>query len=902
MSVILAALSLGLTALAASARQQEPQPEPGAAAQPGAPSGTGGVPPVARAPDSAAPDATAPALIDPALAERLSEFAQFRLRQSQVTEPMWRQAAALLNAASRLSPNDARFPRLLVEARLKVGDTDGALDALNAYRKADPADRIAQIQLIDLYVAGMQTADAKLEYLRGLLDRSTIPEEVRSHVAAQCVPLLMERSQEEATAMVEESLKLFPLNPAALRLKYQLLPGDATPAARAAVLLTMLRSNPAQPGVIAELCELLSSVGLSKEAIEWAGQAMRLYPRMGQTFPDGFVANLGGQLLMTGETKPLESMLDVYLQARPDEPNAWFLQLLKAKAGAEKLEQKSVDDARNALAGRLGEACTAIAAAVGDAQPDGNGAAPAQPGQPAAPGAAAAPPRKPATADEALAAAKRVKAGEGADWESALVSTLTDLAWLELFFAEDADAAGKWVVALRELLPADSVTLARLDGWLDLVAGRTDQAREKLAPIADRDPLAAVGMIRLAQKDAGGQAGADEAAARVLGDYRTGLVGAMVWSALRDRGVKPAESPLAADVSAELKKFPRDWMEIVEQPDAYYEVQAEVLKVAHKYQEPFFAKVTIQNKSDFDLTIGTDGVIRPDLWFDARMVGLVNHPFPGVAVDRIARHVVLRGRQSTTQHVRIDQGELQQTLSRNPSASAKISVSVLINPSPTQSGIGPGPAGMRKAFNNDFIRSGFPLSQSVARKRVMTAIRSGTPAEKVRSLDLLNAYAGLMGETKEKDPAMLALGKEFVNTIVASRDDPSPVVSVWATYLTAAASPEQRAEAIDALLASPAWPARLLGLLAAERLPIERQLELTSGLAESDPDPTVKAYAASTAEYLRNPPSTQPEAAAGAGQPQSQPAGAAGAAAGAGPGARGPSVPSGAPAAGGRNP
>jgi hypothetical protein len=189
----------------------------------------------------------------------------------------------------------------------------------------------------------------------------------------------------------------------------------------------------------------------------------------------------------------------------------------------------------------------------------------------------------------------------------------------------------------------------------------------------------------------------------------------------------------------------------------------------------------------------------------------------------------------------------------------------------------------------------------MARKRVMTAIHSGTPAERVRGLDLLNAYVGLMGETQEKDQAMLALGKEFVNTIVASREDPSPAVSVWATYLTAAASSEQRAEAVDALLASPGWPARLLGLIAAEHLPPERQLELTSGLAASDPDPTVKAYAEATAEHLRNPPSTQPAAEAG-GQPQGQPANAgddAGAGVDPGPGA---SVPGGASPGGGRNP
>src|SRR5205814_1003921 len=162
----------------------------------------------------------------------------------------------------------------------------------------------------------------------------------------------------------------------------------------------------------------------------------------------------------------------------------------------------------------------------------------------------------------------------------------------------------------RDIVPADSVTLARLEGWVDLVAGRTERARGRLASIADRDPLAAIGMVRLAAKDAGGQAEADETAAKLLGNSRTGLVGAIVWSA----------------------------------------------------------------------------------------------------------------RQQTTQFIRIDQGALADTLEQNPSASAQINGSVLINPQPVSGGIGPGPAGQRKALTKALVRSGFPLAQPAARRRLIAGI------------------------------------------------------------------------------------------------------------------------------------------------------------------------------------
>lgn len=869
--VLLATLALGLTALAASANQQEQPPPSGTeaaespASEEEAPAGA--APASAPSADASPGEAVRAEaeMIEPALAERMLEMAQGLLRQNDVTEPMWRQAGALLLAASRLSPEDSRFHRLLVEARLKVGDTDGTIAALAAYRKVDPGDRIAQIQLIDLYAARIQTADARLAYLRDLLERPSIPEEVRSHVAGAAAELLLERSHDDAAAMVDEALRLFPLNPDALRLKLEMLAPDAPSGMRAGVLMAMLRSNAAQPNVVNELARLLGDAGMAKESLEWYSLAIKLYPRMGQAFPEGFIADAGAQVLLSGQTPQLDVLLSAYLQARPGDADGWFLKLIQEKAVAGKVERKSMDDAWNALSANLSEVCAAIGGAAVGVDSGPAQAAPTSPGAsgPGVSGAgtgvpAVAAATRPATAAGALAAAQRIKAGEAAEWQPALVSTLTDLAWLELYFGEDAAAGGNWIAALREALPADSVTLARLDGWLDLVAGRADDARAKLTPLADRDPLAAVGVVRLAAKDATGEAAAAEQAMKLLATYRTGLVGAMVWSGLRERNITPPEAEGAADVRVALQKFPRDWMEIVNQPQAYYEIIADVGKVAHKYRDPMLGRITLRNKTDYDLTIGPEGIIRPDLWFDARMSGLMSASFPGVAYDRIAGKVVLRARETATQMVRIDQGALADALERNPSASAQVHANVLTNPVPTPSGIGPGPAGLRRGFNKAFVRSGFALSQTPARKRVFKEIQTGRPAEKIRGLDLLAGYVRMFARQKNPDVSMRALAVEFINTIAASRADASQPVSIWATYLSAQLEQNDRGAAVDALLANDAWPARMLGLMAAADLGPERQAEFAAKLAEQDPEPAVKAYAAATAEILRSRPATQP--------------------------------------------
>jgi tetratricopeptide (TPR) repeat protein len=913
MCAALAGLSISLAALAASARQQDPpaaQPEQQqqppqdqapAQEQPPAPEqapAEPGQPPAPAAPATPQAEADKP-YVEPALAERLYEMAQGLLRQENIPEPVWRQAAGLLAAASRLSPGDPRFPRLLVEARLKVNDTDGAIEALNAYRRIYPADRVAQIQLIDLYAGRMQTADARLSYLQDLLGRETVPDEVRSHVAAECAELLLERSQDEAEKMVGRSLELFPLNLDALRLKYEMLAPDAPAADRAGALLGLLRSNPTQPAVVNELAQVLGRVGLHKDSLEWYTVALGLFPRAGQPYPAGFVADAGTQALLGGQTQQLDALLDSYLKARPEDAGAWFLDLIKDRSEG-KLDKKRIDEAYGAMAQNLAEVGRSVTAGSGSSGSDAaNPAAPAAPATPAAPGAAQPPARTPpgaapapttapsinrtAAAADALAAAKRIKAGEALDWHAPLMSTLSDLAWLDLYFGEDAGAASAWVTALRELVPPDDVMLNRLDGWQDLVAGRADDARAKLQPVADRDPLAALGLVRLFPQDAGGQAAATEQATRLLQQYRTGLVGAMVWSGLRDRNIKVPDDEGAAAVREVLAKFPRDWMEINNQPEAYYEVMADVGRVAHKFHEPMYGRITLRNKTDYDITVGPDGVLRPDLWFDARVTGLVNKQFPGVAYDRVTGNVVLKARGVLQQIVRIDQGPLSELLDQNPSASAQINANVLTNPAPTASGVGPGPAGQRRAFNKSFVRSGFALSQPVARKRLLQQLQAGQPGDKIEGLDLLAGYVRLFQRQQQVEPATRALAAEFVAAIGSARDDASRPVSIWAKYLVAGITDAGRASALEALLKDDAWPARLLGVVAAGDVGGERQAQVAVKLAADDPEPLVKRYAAATAEYLKLRPATQPTTAPAGPKLDEQPVPAGG---------PGPSVPS----------
>ena len=68
-------------------------------------------------------------------------------------------AEASVEAALRLTSDDARLLRQAIDLQLQLGRADRAVELLNAFRRLQPADQLAQVQTIDLQVAAMQSAD-----------------------------------------------------------------------------------------------------------------------------------------------------------------------------------------------------------------------------------------------------------------------------------------------------------------------------------------------------------------------------------------------------------------------------------------------------------------------------------------------------------------------------------------------------------------------------------------------------------------------------------------------------------------------------------------------------------------------------------------------------------------------
>jgi hypothetical protein len=759
-----------------------------------------------------------------------------------------RQAAVLLEAACKLNPNEPRFPDLLTEAYLQLGGENGragAMSALERYLAVRSDDQAAQVRFIDMQLARMEAADQQIKYVDQLLKTEKIPAEVRSHVAVVGSRLAAERSESEHSAqLLEQALQLNPLNLDAIRLKYQRLGADATPAQRVALLVAMIRANPVQPGVMTELAAQLADVGQVDQALSWFTTGFSLGQRLG--IPPNFshFTAYAAELVVADQLKAAETLVQKLLEQDATNTDLAFLQLLIAKRGGdEERIGKSIEDVRTAARTRLSR--------ISDLIHQRNQ------GQP--PDAAAS--TQPNTNVDIPADLAKLQELSDADATLSYAAGLADLAWLEIYFNGKPADAQQYLAPLRQLLGDDNVTLTRLEGWTYLVDGKPDEARVKLSAGADRDPLARLGVLLLDSKDPNATPDALTTGARsLLADHASGLIGALLIEALRSHvGLMPA-APAAADVRAELERLPKDWLDILDfqKVKSFYALKAEPKKVGHSYGEPILADITITNTSTHDLTVGAEGVIRQDLWIDVQVKGVAQQHIPGVAFERIGQRLVLKPKQSITKTVRVDQGGLAVLLTRNPQVEMPLYFSILTNPLAQASGIAPGPAGQRQQFLRVVARRGSPLNPQALQAMTKQLLNEAADV-RVRVLELMGTYAGMLRQ--QENPQMKGMGVELTDLIRNRTGDPVPAVRAAAMFVTAVLSDAAIREGLlrQMIANDSPFQVRVLGLLGLQSLEVEKRKQIAQAVATSDGDEIVKRLAESVIEVADlPPPATQP--------------------------------------------
>lgn len=780
-----------------------------------------------------------------ALAERFAGMAQAAIAGKQtVGDADFRQAIAMLQAAAKLNPKESRYPRLLAEAQLQLRDPHAALESLRTYFTLAPDDRVVMVQIIDLYSAEMETADARLAYFRDLLGKS-VPDEVKSRIAVRAAKLLSERGEQaEAMELVEKAIQLDELNAEALASKLLMTHATLTPVQRVALLLQMVRANPRQPELMSRLANELADNGMNAEASTWYLQAITLNGKLALPPDLGTFTEYCSALLLSDQVKFTNQTLDSVLAGLPTSPDAWLLRLLSAKRSSDPENLKTaITGATSAMLENIYQAHRAV---MGNDSPT----------------------TKPSgELNERLpdlgAMVARVKQLDNPQATDLVARSLADLAWVQIYFAQQPQGAAPLIDALGALLPADNLTVPRLTGWAYLTANQYAEARVKLSAIADRDALAKLGLLRLDVADPANKQQVQTEGAVLLKQYGTGLLGANLVDGLREFDIDLPTSDAAAEIKAELDKFPKKWLEILDRPDHFYAVRAETPKVSHAYDEPMIATVEINNTGQFDLAVGGDGAIRPDLWFDLQARAAGNASIPNAAYDRLHKRYVLKRGESMKQQVRLDQyPKVFPAVDGNPIVAMQLIFSVVTNPVSTPGGsIAPGPAGQRVALRKVIERAGMPFVRPETQQKVLQSLTSGTPEEKMRTVSVLSTLASAWSNP-EAPEELRANARKLIEAIDDLRGDPIVPVRAWTMFRAAnIRSTEPKAQGASQMAQAEEWEVRMLGAAVAQSLPKD-QADPVLNLLVEDKEPVVRDYARATLEVVRvaatQPAATQP--------------------------------------------
>jgi tetratricopeptide (TPR) repeat protein len=763
---------------------------------------------------------------DVALAERFFTLSQ-RVMPSPATQPtaeapyQYQQCAAMLKAAAKLDPAEPRFPRLLADALLQVGDEPGAIEAMKAYRKLRPGDQGAQLELINLYMEQIETLQGRIKYLKDLSERESVPKEVRSAVAERGAELLYEKGDEGQTlAWLDQALSLNPLNGRALEMKYRLTKAKATPGQRLSMVLGLLRANPTQYAVVAEAAWQMSMQGMVSQSILWYSQADRLAILAQMPVPYEVGLNYASELVLANKSTEAATILDQMIAGNPADYIALVL-----RAVAEKHTGKPNDQALGKLKTQAWNALVRQVIVAGGDKPADPTTRPADEDRLPAP--------------DITAAVQKAQSGKAGP-KLRLRQAVEELAWFAVYMDGQTDAAKKLMDQLAPLVePSDAIAM-RIAGWIYLLQEKKDEARVKLsaaANAADKDALAALGLVRLMdnpqQAKAEGQ--------KLLERQPAGVLGALLWDGLADAKLECRIMP-SADAGGlidALEKFPKEWLEIDSNPQKFYQVRGEPLKVVHRYGEPIIGRITLQNLSDYDITIGVDGTIQPVALIEVQPQGWIRQQVgPARIFERVNEQLVLRPRQSVIVKTRLDQQELSQSLDNNPVPAITLTGNVRTNT--LDNGI-PGPAGMAAVFGKPIERGAFPVTPQ-ALEKLGTEVAQADNKDRLSAMDLaVRLAAGMVSSPQE---AERQLGKMLADKVRLNRSSPDGSVRAWALCLSALLEKgQEQSRAVHAMAEDKDWRAQLLSLVAMQELPGEEKQALLEQVQKQATEPLVREFA-----------------------------------------------------------
>jgi tetratricopeptide (TPR) repeat protein len=690
------------------------------------------------------------------LSDRLLNDARAAARSAVPPTLAARHAMLILQNAASVNPEDLDILHALAEAAREAGERDILRNALRNIVKLDPGDLVAQVNLISAMAESSQTIEEQLRVYAGTLEKDALDPQVRSEIALRYARLLMQRGEnDQAKTILETAVKLNDVNAAAWREIIRLqTAGPVRVSDRMSAIVSCLLADPYAPQVWLAGGQALAATNQHELAALYLGTAIDGATRLGQG---------SGELLLEWAT---ELAISGDRNAEP---------ILSQLA---KLEDAPVA----ALLTSLAVSGPSVAAMPGDDSISR---------------------RIRAKIEELVKAAPDEKA------------VLAEASWIEIFYmAKMAPSAAEYVDRLARIVGENDDAVKIRRGWMLIRAGNLGDAAKILAPIAQKEPFAQLGMARIAA------AGKDRKALEyslqdIYNNHPTGLLALHTLAEARKEKITLRDTPLGQAVRKAAASLPKAVFSAQSSPRDVMLVIPSLPKRRFTFGEAIPLTLKISNTTDRALAVGPDAAIKSSFGLAATMKEPAVQTIGLYAMENSPRVYRLSARATVTQTIRIDSDRLYEMLMNNAWKNYSLGVTLVTDPKLGATGVVPGVGG-QVVPAGDFAREPVQLSTPEEAAKWAESLATLTPEKQMTTGFVLAQLLPELTDERIGDGAGSEVARATREKIVAAlsgalRGD-SPVVKAWFLRVIPDGVPAQLQGALDAAVRSPDVEPRLAGI------------------------------------------------------------------------------------------
>ena len=609
------------------------------------------------------------------LARGFAQRARSMLQREYVFLGMLQTGRALMEDAVALDPDNPFLWRLVLDfaASIEEGD-DGAAElasrAIGRILELEPDDEVMMLRRLLDAINRRQTAEERIAAFERLLSPESI-DRIGPMVAARLAfdyAVLLRRTGDLAGFGREllRAVELDPFFPEATEVAAGYFRVDAPgPVEEARALRAALLANPLRESAAIDLADLC----LRNGAYQAASEVLEVLADVGRTeaADRGYDALLSRLVVaLWGSGRPADAVTVV--RRRQDGLNALLRAQFERQESAIPLsERKSMNyPISTSLAGAYAALARSSGPEAGEAQLK--------------------------SAGDSTEVEVELLVRSGAEPEE-VASVALEGAMLQLWLGGDVERAKSWIAKAESVASLSSDARARFDGLLALRTGDAVKAREILAPIAERDLPARLGLADALEKlgDRKGAAQQYLAVARASAGTAFGL-----WSRERLATLVGQKVEVVKDAAAveEAARLPAEFMRVLRSSEDALLLRARPREADRAPWDPMVFDIELTNRSGWPLAITPDG----PLLDTATVTVAVNVPggrpsLPPLALVSIHRRFAIQPGESLVVPVELSLTDANPAMREDPISGAFVSIHPIINWRTTETGLEPGPLG-----------------------------------------------------------------------------------------------------------------------------------------------------------------------------------------------------------------